>query len=101
MIALSYYLASSIEKYTKINEFNQVIFVIDDPVSSVSYGNFFGICNLLKNFDNTIIKILKWEDINIQKNRQKIILTHNTQFLNTLVNNVFNEKSLYFLLTPQ
>jgi wobble nucleotide-excising tRNase len=100
MIALSYYLASSIEKYKSFESFNQVIFVIDDPISSVSYGNFFGICNLLKNFDERIIKELNWNNESID--RQKIILTHNTQFLNTLVNNTFSkDNSLYFSLNPQ
>gem|GEM_PF-4561599 len=37
MIALSYYLASSIEKYTSFDCFKEIIFLIDDPISSISY----------------------------------------------------------------
>jgi wobble nucleotide-excising tRNase len=37
MIALTYYLAASIEKYKSFDEFKEVIFLIDDPISSISY----------------------------------------------------------------
>lgn len=100
MIALTYYLAASIEKYKSFDEFKEVIFLIDDPISSISYWNFFWICNLLNNYDNKIIEKVWNNNKTTQKNIQKLLLTHNTQFFNMLVNNIFKDKALYFLLTP-
>jgi hypothetical protein len=54
----------------------------------------------LNNYDNKIIEKVWNNNKTTQKNIQKLLLTHNTQFFNMLVNNIFKDKALYFLLTP-
>lgn len=102
MISLAFFLASSIKKFNTSDKFFKAIFIIDDPINSTSYNYFFGICNLLKFFDETIVHKL-WSN---EKNKlsgselQKIILTHNTQFFNVLRENVFKgKKDRYFILS--
>jgi len=56
MIGLCYFLAASIQKFNSLEKYKNSIFIIDDPICSTSYGNFFGICNLLKEFDYQVCK---------------------------------------------
>lgn len=103
MISLCFFLASSIKRYNSSDKFFNSIFIIDDPVSSTSYNYFFGICNLIKHFQEVIVDEI-WSD---EKNKlqqakiQKIILTHNTHFFNVLRVNVFKEKAKYFILSQK
>src|SRR5690606_36181702 len=55
MISLVFFLASSIKKFDSSEKFFKAIFIIDDPINSTSYNYFFGICNLLKFFDETLV----------------------------------------------
>jgi len=96
IIGLCYFLASSIQKFESPEKYKDLIVIIDDPICSTSYGNFFGICNLLKEFEDIIYKKL-WSH-EIKPKIQKIVLTHNTQFFNMLRGNIFKEKALYFML---
>lgn len=100
MISLVFFLASSIQKFNSSAKFFNAVFIIDDPINSTSYNYFFGICNLLKFFDESIVCKL-WSN---EKNKlsssqlQKIILSHNTQFFNVVRENVFKSKAKYFKL---
>lgn len=100
MIWLCYFLASSIQKFNSSEKLMNSVFVIDDPVSSTSYGFFFWICNLLKYFEYAISKkIWGLEQAVVDRyNTQKIILTHNTQLFNMLRVHVFRKKAKYHLL---
>ena len=73
MMGLAYYMASSIQTLNSKDKFGEAIFVIDDPVSSVSYSNIFGICTLLFSFQNDIIGTV-WKKKSI-RNGQIIVLT--------------------------
>lgn len=100
MIALCYFLASSIKYLNSITSFDNGVFIIDDPVNSTGYSYFFGICNLIKYFHETIRKNIWNEDTNEGLiNIQKVILTHNSQFFNVMMENVFKDKSEYFMLS--
>ena len=90
MIGLAYFLASSISKLNNLMKFSNAIFIIDDPVSSVSYSNLFGISNLLKKFHDDIKQEL-WKENKTQLSIQTIILTHNIQFLNILKTHVWKD----------
>lgn len=92
MLALCYFMASSIRELKNIEDFKEAIFVIDDPVNSTSYNYLFGIGFLLKSFDEDIAKMV-WPNDNFQngQNVQKIILTHNTPLFNVLKSQVFKE----------
>lgn len=99
MIALSYFLASSIKHLNSITSFDNGVFIIDDPVNSTGYSYFFGICNLIKHFHETIRKNVWNENTDDGKaNIQKIILTHNSQFFNVMSRNIFKDKAEYFML---
>ena len=90
MIGLAYFLASSIGKLSNFTKFSNAIFIIDDPVSSVSYSNLFGISSLLKKFQDDIKQEL-WKDNGAQLSMQSIILTHNIQFLNIMKTHVWKD----------
>ena len=90
MIGLAYFLASSIGNLSNFTKFSNAIFIIDDPVSSVSYSNLFGISSLLKKFQDDIKQEL-WKDNGAQLSMQSIILTHNIQFLNIMKTHVWRD----------
>lgn len=102
MIALCYFLASSIKYLNSITSFDNGVFIIDDPVNSTGYSYFFGICNLIKHFHETIRKNIWNENTDEGKsNIQKIILTHNSQFFNVMSGNIFKDKAEYFMLETE
>lgn len=96
MIGLCYFFASCIITLNEFDKFKKSIFIIDDPVSSTSYGNFFGISSLINHFEEDIRKII-WPNEASSINIQKIILTHNTQFFNLVQAHIFkNKQSINF-----
>ncbi len=99
MIGLCYFFASCIKNLDELEKLKNAIFVIDDPVSSTSYGNFFGISSLINYFEADIRKAV-WPDEAGDINVQKIILTHNTQFFNLIQAHIFKAKtnSQYLML---
>ncbi len=90
MMGLAYYMASSIQALNSEDKFGEAIFVIDDPVSSVSYSNIFGICTLLASFQNDILQAV-WNKESAQ-NGQTIILTHNIQFFNIMRKQIWSKE---------
>ncbi len=86
MIGICYFFASCIRKLNSSNLFGQGIFVVDDPVSSTGYANFFGIISLIQKFEFRIGKVFGIEGATPKP--QKIILTHNIQFFNVLQKHV-------------
>lgn len=96
-IALSYFLASSIRNLTSSEKYSSGIFVIDDPVCSMGYKYFYGICDVLKSFYKTAqINALSGNESS--RCPQIIILTHNIQFYNMLTSNIFKKNAVYFEL---
>lgn len=92
IIGLCYFLASSIDRLTSFDKFANSIFIIDDPVSSTAYANFFGITTLLKDFGRDIKKEL-WKSAKGDLKLQTIVLTHNTQFVNLLKKHIWNDEN--------
>lgn len=88
-IAFCYFLASSIRIVTATEKFSKATFIIDDPICSMSYWYFYGICNLLKKFAS-IIQDKVWQKSS-QQHPQVLIFTHNIQFYNMLVSNVYRD----------
>lgn len=96
MLGLCYYFANGIREFgSKEKDLTNAIFIIDDPICSMSYGNFFGVCSLLKEFEKEVQRKLRSSD---NSSVQKIILTHNTQLYNMLAQNVFKDKKTKYLL---
>lgn len=90
IIGLAYFLASSISRLSDFDKFSNAIFIIDDPVSSVSYSNLFGISSLLKRFDGDIKQKL-WGQNPAQVSVQTVVLTHNIQFLNIMKTHIWKD----------
>lgn len=94
-IALSYFLASSIRRLTSSDKYSCGIFVIDDPICSMGYKYFYGVCDVLKSFYKTVqTNALSGNDFSPCP--QLIILTHNIQFYNMLVSNIYKKNATYF-----
>lgn len=91
IIALSYFLASSIEQLNSYNKFANSIFVIDDPICSVSYKYFYGICDVIRLFPDKIYSGVF--NKNGGEKPQLILFTHNIQFYNMLLSNTFKYKT--------
>lgn len=90
IIGLAYFLASSISKLCDFNKFSSAVFIIDDPVSSVSYSNLFGISSLLQKFQDDIKQKL-WKENKTEFSIQTIVLTHNIQFLNIMKTHIWKD----------
>jgi len=102
MIALCYFLSSSIKTLSTLGKFDNGIFVIDDPVNSMGYNFFFGVCSLLKYFHVTIRKDIWGEDTDGETiNLQKIILTHNSHFFNMMAQHVIKNEKFYLTLSEK
>ena len=99
MIGLCYFFASCIGVLNDFEKIKDAIFVIDDPVSSTSYGNFFGVSSLINHFEEDIRNSI-WPDMKSDINIQKIVLTHNTQFFNLIQAHIFksSKNSQYLML---
>lgn len=104
VIAFAYYFASILQEIEKFEDLDKITLVIDDPISSTSYNYLHGIGVILKKMNALFQEVL---ESNRSEVPQLIILTHNLQFYNLLVTNIFkqdrNDKapknSLFYLYT--
>lgn len=90
MIGLAFFLASSIHTLRNERAYGDAIFIIDDPLSSVSYSNIFGVCTLIANFQEEILSQV-WSKALSEKG-QVIILTHNIQFFNIMRTQIWSKE---------
>jgi hypothetical protein len=97
-IALSYYLASSIRRLTSSDKYSCGVFIIDDPICSMGYKYFYGVCDTLKSFYKTV-QTNALSGNSSSSSPQLIILTHNVQFYNILVSSIFKGNAMYFELS--
>lgn len=100
MMGLCYFFASSIFTLDSTAKLEEAVFIVDDPVSSTSYGNFFGISDLIQNFEQ-LIRSEVWPQETKDLSIQKLILTHNIQLFNLLRTHVFKpikSNTNYFIL---
>lgn len=102
VIAFAYYFASMLQDIDKFEDLDKVSLIVDDPISSTSYNYMHGIGSVLKNMSSLLKEVLESKRNEIP---QIIILTHNLQFYNLLVTNIFKHdkndkipKSTYFSL---
>lgn len=79
IIGFCYYLAVTHKKINKKSDYDNLLFVIDDPISSMDYHYVYQVSDIIRNLYN---------ELNINKNKYRyIILTHNYEFLNLLIAN--------------
>lgn len=88
VIAFGYYFASILQFIDKFEDLEKLTLVIDDPISSTSYNYIHGIGVVLKKMNFLFQEVL---DSKRNETPQLIILTHNIQFYNLLVTNVFKQ----------
>lgn len=94
VIAFSYFIASILQAIDKFEDLNDLTLFIDDPISSNSYNYLHGIGSILKNISPLFRGMLDKTDTSIIP--QVIVLTHNLQFYNFLVGNVYKKDSVFF-----
>lgn len=86
IIAFCYYLASIHEKIKDEDDYEKVVLVIDDPISSMDIDYIYQLCSLIKNINNVKNQI---------KFGKYIIFTHNLDFYNLLIRSKITSKNLY------
>lgn len=96
VIAFTYFLAQTIQKINKYEDFASTSFIIDDPISSISYNYLHGIASVLKSLPKIYQEV--YENKGNIVNPQIIITTHNLQFYNILNSNVFKKNGNFYNL---
>lgn len=96
VIAFTYFLAQTIQKINKYEDFANTSFIIDDPISSISYNYLHGIASVLKSLPKIYQEVYEYKGNLV--NPQIIITTHNLQFYNILNSNVFKKKANFYNL---
>lgn len=86
IIGFCYYLAVTHKKINKKSDYDNLLFVIDDPISSMDYHYVYQVSDIIRNLYN---------ELNINKSKYRyIILTHNYEFLNLLIANKISTLNL-------
>ena len=104
VIAFAYFFASILQKIEKFEDLDNITLIIDDPISSTSYNYLHGIGTVLKRMNALFQEVL---ESNRNEVPQLFILTHNLQFYNLLITNIFKQdrnggvkkNSLFYLYT--
>lgn len=77
VIAFAYFIGDIHLKVEKEEDYNNLFFVIDDPISSMDFNHVYSICGIIRNLKE-IIKL---------ERERFIILTHNLDFMRVLAGN--------------
>lgn len=85
VLAFAYYLGDTHHKISSVSDYDKLIFIIDDPISSLDFNYVYSICGLLRDLKKI------FEDINHEK---FLIFTHNTEFMRILGANKMLSKKL-------
>lgn len=86
VVAFAYYLGDTHLKIQKVEDYNRLIFVIDDPISSMDFNFVYTVCGIIRKLKNI------FPDIN--QHEKFIILTHNMEFMRILASNQIANKKL-------
>ncbi|MDG1153322.1 MAG: AAA family ATPase [Alphaproteobacteria bacterium] len=107
IISLAYYWISSLEKVKNVQQARNIIFVMDDPVSSVDYHNFYNLTSSIEYYKQYLSKYRYdkigkgfYNENDSWKNnkRDSLILTHDTTFYTFIRQNIFKDGGGYFEL---
>ena len=109
IIALTHYWIMALEKVKNEEQAKNLIFVMDDPVSSLDYNNLYNIASALEYYkkqylsqyiNSNIAKGFK-KTINgqvVHPNQNALILTHDATFYTIVAQNVFKKHADYWML---
>lgn len=79
ILAFCYYLASTHLLITKEQEYDDLFFVLDDPISSLDFRYVYAVSNIIRNLKDLFPQITSHE--------RYIIFTHNAEFMSILMRN--------------
>lgn len=85
VLAFAYYLGDTHHKIRSVSDYDKILFIIDDPISSLDFNYVYSICGVLRDLKKI------FEDINHEK---FLIFTHNTEFMRILGANKMLSKKL-------
>lgn len=86
IIAFAYYLGDTHLKIGKEGDYQNLFFIIDDPISSMDFNYVYTLCGVIRDIKLILNKIDK---------ERMIILTHNNDFMRILsANNIIEKKLL-------
>ena len=93
------YFLYSLEGVPEEGENNDILAVIDDPISSLDSGILYAVSSLIRG----LIKEITGNSKNVKRVRQIILLTHNTKFLHQVAYNNFESCNFYRIIkmSPQ
>ena len=110
IISLAYYWISSLAKVETVQQAQNIIFVMDDPVSSVDYHNFYNVTSSIEYYKQ-YLSDYRYDKIgqgfynkddtdknNNRNSRNSLILTHDTTFYTFIRQNIFKKSGGYFEL---
>lgn len=81
IVAFCYYLASTHLMIENETDYEDLFFVIDDPISSMDFRYVYAVSDIIRGLKND------FPAINGSKNVRFIILTHHTEFMSMLISN--------------
>ncbi len=99
ILGFCYYLAQTHLKVTRAEDYGKVFFVIDDPVSSVSFDYIYGISQVIKSLRIKDAELLF--DSSSNPKPRILILTHNDYFYNLAGSNGIIKKDALFQLVDK
>lgn len=97
VLGFCYYLAQTHLKVAEVDDYKKLFFIIDDPVSSVSFDYIYSIAQIIKSLRLKDAELC-FDSSPVQR-PQMLILTHNDYFYNLASANNVVPKSALFQLT--
>lgn len=87
IIAFCYYLAQSHMKVSRLADYQKLFFIIDDPVSSLSFNYIYSISEILKKFCINSVKIkLSFNDQEEDTEKVNLLLLTHNEYLFNIIN---------------
>lgn len=86
IVAFAYYIGDTHLKIESEDDYENLFFIIDDPISSMDFSHVYTVCGVIRDIGKIIDKI---------KKERLVIFTHNNDFMRVLTsNNVIDKKLL-------
>lgn len=80
IVAFCYYLATTYTVVSTDDDYENLFFIIDDPISSMDFTHVYSVANIIRSLEDAFPKITN-------KKIKFIILTHNSEFMSILMDN--------------
>lgn len=85
IVAFAYYIGDTHLKIENENDYQNLFFIIDDPISSMDFTHVYTLCGVIRDIGKIIDKINK---------ERLLIFTHNNDFMRVLTSNNIVDKKL-------